>query len=82
MKVFFSNADILVYNEKNVSKTFKKLLTTQRMISTRRNIKDTPNDNQNKVERRRTLKNAEANQVINKEVEKKYQKKLGTLPIT
>lgn len=38
MKVFFSNADMLVYNDKNVSKTFKKLLNTQRMISSRRNM--------------------------------------------
>ena len=82
MKIFFSNADMLVYNDKNVSKTFKKLLNTQRMISSRRNMEEKPNTNLNKASRRRALNRHEANQVINGDIETKYKRKLGTLPIT
>ena len=82
MKMFLTNADVLVYNDKNVSKTFKKLLNTQRMISSRRNMEAKPNASQTKASRRKALKGYDANQVINRDIEMKYKRKLGTLPIT
>lgn len=87
MKVFFSNADMLIYNDKNVSKTFKKMLNTQRMISSRRNLKNLKqttceHGHDSKASQRRSKKRFEAEQDINREIEKKFQRKMGTLPIT
>lgn len=77
-----TNADMLLYNDKNISKTFKKLLNTQRMISSRRVIRSSIGGADSKAARRRNMKGFEADQDINEEIEKKFQKKVGTLPIT
>lgn len=55
-----TNADMLLYNDKNISKTFKKLLNTQRMISSRRVIRSSIGGADSKAARRRNMKGFEA----------------------
>lgn len=72
LNIFIKNADMLIYNHNNVSKTFKKLLNTQRMISSRRNFKDAPPGSDSKASKRRSMKELEHEQDVNKDIEKKF----------
>lgn len=72
LNVFLKNSDMLIYNHNNVSKTFKKLLSTQRMISSRRNFKDAPIGLDSKAAKRRSTKELEVEQDVNKDIEKKF----------
>ena len=72
LNIFLKNSDMLIYNHSNVSKTFKKLLHTQRMISSRRNFKDIPLGIESKAAKRRSMKELEIEQDVNKDIEKKF----------
>lgn len=72
LNIFLKNSDMLIYNHNNVSKTFKKLLHTQRMISNRRNFKDAAQGSDSKAAKRRAMKEFEVEQDVNKDIEKKF----------
>ena len=72
LDIFLKNSDMLIYNHNNVSKTFKKLLHTQRMISNRQNFKDLPLGSDSKASKRRSMKEFEIEQDVNKDIEKKF----------
>lgn len=83
LSFFLLNSDMLIYNQNNISKTFKKLLNTSRLISQRGSLKNTMKDG--KAAGKIPLKRAHLGQddlaAKNMQVEKKFQKKMGSLPI-